>query len=216
MCRLCVWHRLPDEQVDLSKCQLDLPLHFCIFFLFSSGSCTCKRYMSVSSHQRRLLFMTGFLYQEGFLYSSRTRGGAWENPSFLDQTQACMIIMDISWLLATPHRPTSPSNLKVRICQINEVSFYYNNYCILCFFFLICAFFSFSPHLEWTNLHLLSCMWFCHLWDHILRLAHSALLPSWQIHHSSEPGLVAVVTANWEGKVDCKLHCPVKINKDSA
>ena len=40
--------------------------------------------------------MTGFLYQEGFLYSSRTRGGAWENPSFLDQTQACMIIMDIS------------------------------------------------------------------------------------------------------------------------
>ena len=43
-----------------------------------------------------LLFMIGFLYQEGFLYSSRTRGGAWENPSFLDQTQACMVSMGIS------------------------------------------------------------------------------------------------------------------------
>ena len=43
-----------------------------------------------------LSFMIGFLYQEGFLYSGRTRGGAWENPSFLDQTQACMVSMDIS------------------------------------------------------------------------------------------------------------------------
>lgn len=32
MCRLRLWHGLPDEQVDLSKSQLDLPLHF--FFLF--------------------------------------------------------------------------------------------------------------------------------------------------------------------------------------
>ena len=61
--------------------------------------------------------MIKFLYQEGFLYSTRTRGGAWENPSFLDQSQACMVSMGISWLLATPRRPTSPSNLKVRICQ---------------------------------------------------------------------------------------------------
>ena len=53
-----------------------------IFFLFSSGSCTCKRYMNVSSRQRRLLFMIGFLYQEGFLYSSRTRGRAWGTPHF--------------------------------------------------------------------------------------------------------------------------------------
>ena len=70
---------------------------FVFFFFFHLVHVHVKdNYMSVSSHQRRLLFMTGFLYQEGFLYSSRTRGGAWENPSFLDQTQACMIIMDIS------------------------------------------------------------------------------------------------------------------------
>ena len=31
--RLCLWHRLRDEQVDLSKGQLDLPqLHFCFYY----------------------------------------------------------------------------------------------------------------------------------------------------------------------------------------
>ena len=104
--------------------------------------------MNVSSRQRRLLFMIGFLYQEGFLYSSRTRGGAWGTPHyFLDQTQACMVSMGISWLLATPCRPTSPSNCKVRICQINEVSFYYNNYCTLCFFFSDLCFLFIQPTL---------------------------------------------------------------------
>ena len=86
ICCVCWWPRQGDQCCfrDVITWWSVSLIFFSVlcFFLFSSGSCTCKRYMSISSRQRRQLFIIGFLYREGFLYSSGTRGGPGRIPHF--------------------------------------------------------------------------------------------------------------------------------------
>ena len=98
--------------------------------------------MNVSSGQRRLLFMIGFLYQEGFLYSSRTRGGAWGTPHFQTKPRHVWLVWvfpDCSLLLAAPLLPPTARSGSVKLMKcpfIIIIAVHYVFFSDLCFLFI--------------------------------------------------------------------------------
>ena len=80
--------------------------------------------MSISSRQRRQLFMIGFLYREGFLYSSGTRGGPGRIPHFQTKPRHVWLVWvfpDCSLLLTAPLLPLTSRSGSVKLIKCPSI-----------------------------------------------------------------------------------------------
>ena len=108
------------------------------FFLFSSGSCTCKRYMSVSPCQRRLLFYDWVSLSGRVPLQQQNQRRDLGEP-LIFRPNPGQVFPDCSLLLAAPLLPPTSTSRSVKLMKcpiIMIVTAHYVFFSDLCFLFI--------------------------------------------------------------------------------